>query len=61
MIDLARWLEDNLDKLVNAALAELTRDVTQQAQAADAVESFFQGLLVSVQQQDTAPLYTVLE
>ena len=61
MVDPAKWLDDNMDDLVQAALAELSQDTHQQTQATKSVMEFFEGVFQAVLQQDPAPLYDVLD
>lgn len=61
MADFARWLEDNMESLIQAALSELSQDETQQAQARQSVSQFYENVLRAVQQHDPTPLYRVLE
>lgn len=60
MTDLGQWLEDNIDNLIQAAVAELSQDATQQLQAANSVTDFYHSLLESVQLRDPEPLYAIL-
>lgn len=60
MADLAQWLDDNLNTLVEAAIAELSQDETLKSEVLESVSAFFDGLLRSARLHSPTPLNTIL-
>jgi signal transduction histidine kinase len=61
MAELAQWLEDNEDILIQEAVAELSQDEAQKSQVVETVIEFFDSLKESVRTQNLDPLSSVLE
>jgi signal transduction histidine kinase len=61
MADLAQWLEDNEDILIQEAVAELSQNEAQKSQVVATVIEFFDSLKRSVRTQNLDPLSSVLE
>jgi len=61
MRDLARWLEDNEETLIQEAVAELSQNEAQKSQVFATVVEFFDSLKESVKTQNLDPLSSVLE
>lgn len=61
MSDLAQWLEDNGDTLIQQAVAELSQNEAQKSQVVATVIEFFDSLKESVRTQNLDPLSAILE
>ncbi len=61
MTDLAQWLTDNEDTLIQEAVAELSQNEAQKSQVVATVIEFFDSLKESVKTQNLDPLSSVLE
>lgn len=61
MTDLAQWLEQHLDTLIQATVDELSQDQGQKAQVIETVAAFFNSLKQAVTAQDLTPLHEQLQ
>jgi signal transduction histidine kinase len=60
MTDLAAWLEQHFDILVQSATTRLSQDRLLQAQAIEAIDGFYDGLLRCARTDTPTPLYAIL-
>jgi signal transduction histidine kinase len=60
MANLARWIERNMEALIETAVIELSQDETMREEASHVVKSFFHGLLRAAEEQEALPLENVL-
>jgi signal transduction histidine kinase len=60
MSDLTRWLETNIDALIDSAAAKLSQDEKLKSQVTESVEAFFDGLVRAANFQDVTPLNAIL-
>jgi signal transduction histidine kinase len=60
MIQLARWLEQHRDTLIQAAVVELSQDEALRSQVVGSVEAFFSALIQAAELGEPAPIEGVL-
>jgi len=60
MADLAQWLDENLNRLIDAATAELSQDEALKSEVLESVSAFYDGLLRSARLHSPTPLNTIL-
>ncbi len=60
MTNLAKWLDENLYTLIDAATAELSQDETLKSEVLESVSAFYDGLLRSAKFHSPTPLNTIL-
>ncbi len=60
MSDLAKWIDNNMQPLTQAAVARLSQDEAQKSQVVESVEAFFDSLLHAVSMKNSTPLNVIL-
>lgn len=60
MADLARWIDENFDALVDAAAQKLSQRESLKTQVSEAVEAFFDGILRTIRTSSQMPINAIL-